>query len=163
MSTLQHNQRRPGQSYSTLSLLASKATSSFGTTAAAQPGPAQLHSAPAMSQNQAQAQQPARRKLEELNFDNLTLRALPVDDVFGGPVRQVEGACFSRVAPTPVANPQLVVASPDALSLLDIDPSEVGRYSKGLGHMFGTACLRWRGGRPGTTAAGPVGRAWASR
>ncbi|GFR47232.1 hypothetical protein Agub_g8916, partial [Astrephomene gubernaculifera] len=67
------------------------------------------------------------RKLENLNFDNLTLRSLPIDPVVGGPIRQVEGACFSRVQPTPLANPQLVVASPEALALLDIDPSEISR------------------------------------
>ncbi|KXZ47900.1 hypothetical protein GPECTOR_32g513 [Gonium pectorale] len=66
-----------------------------------------------------------KRKLEELNFDNLTLRSLPLDPVVAGPVRQVEGACFSRVNPTPVTNPRLVVASPDALGLLDIDPAEI--------------------------------------
>lgn len=48
----------------------------------------------------------------------------------GGPVRQVEGACFSRVKPTPVKGPQLVVASPEALALLDIPASEVGEGGK---------------------------------
>ncbi|GLC50161.1 hypothetical protein PLESTB_000349300 [Pleodorina starrii] len=67
------------------------------------------------------------RKLEQLNFDNLTLRALPMDPEEGGPVRQVEGACFSRVQPTPVSKPQLVVASPEALALLDLDPAEISR------------------------------------
>ncbi|KAG2449256.1 hypothetical protein HYH02_006001 [Chlamydomonas schloesseri] len=67
------------------------------------------------------------RTLETLNTDNLSLRALPVDPVEGGPVRQVEGACFSRVKPTPVNNPQLVVASPEALALLDIPASEISR------------------------------------
>eukprot|EP00198_Chlamydomonas_reinhardtii_P010390 XP_001699727.1 predicted protein [Chlamydomonas reinhardtii] len=70
------------------------------------------------------------RTLETLNFDNLSLRALPVDPVEGGPVRQVEGACFSRVKPTPVKGPQLVVASPEALALLDIPASEVGEGGK---------------------------------
>ncbi|GLI65597.1 hypothetical protein VaNZ11_009173 [Volvox africanus] len=67
------------------------------------------------------------RKLEELNFDNLTLRTLPLDTEEGGPVRQVEGACFSRVRPTSVSNPHLVVASPEALALLDVDPAQISR------------------------------------
>ncbi|PNH04070.1 Selenoprotein O [Tetrabaena socialis] len=67
-----------------------------------------------------------RKKLEELSFDNLTLRSLPLDPVEGGTLRQVEGACFSRVQPTPLSNPQLVVASTDALALLDLDPAEPG-------------------------------------
>ncbi|KAG2482073.1 hypothetical protein HYH03_018983, partial [Edaphochlamys debaryana] len=67
------------------------------------------------------------RKLEELSFDNLTLRSVPVDTSMEPRQRQVEGACFSLVNPTPVANPTLVVASTDALALLDIDPAEVSR------------------------------------
>eukprot|EP00197_Chlamydomonas_leiostraca_P006379 CAMPEP_0202866778 /NCGR_PEP_ID=MMETSP1391-20130828/8355_1 /ASSEMBLY_ACC=CAM_ASM_000867 /TAXON_ID=1034604 /ORGANISM="Chlamydomonas leiostraca, Strain SAG 11-49" /LENGTH=630 /DNA_ID=CAMNT_0049546761 /DNA_START=152 /DNA_END=2041 /DNA_ORIENTATION=+ len=65
------------------------------------------------------------KKLEEIEFDNLTLRTLPVDDSYNPNTRQVPGACFSLVAPGKVDNPQLVAASPEALSLLDIDPSEV--------------------------------------
>jgi hypothetical protein len=72
--------------------------------------------------------QPHFRKLEQLDFDNLTLRVLPLDPVEDGPIRQVEGACFSRVNPTRLSNPQLVLASPEALALLDIDPAEVGSF-----------------------------------
>ena len=67
----------------------------------------------------------ATKKLEQLSFDNLSLRVLPVDPNPINVTRQVEGACFSRVQPTPVANPKLVAASPEALALLDIDPAEV--------------------------------------
>jgi len=38
-----------------------------------------------------------------------------------------QGACFSRIAPTPVKNPTLVGHSPNALSLLGIFPEEVAR------------------------------------
>ena len=38
-----------------------------------------------------------------------------------------QGACYSRVDPTPVKNPTLVAHSPMALSLLDITPAEVAR------------------------------------
>lgn len=67
------------------------------------------------------------RRLEELQFDNQSLRSLPVDPDRRNTQRQVRGACFSLVEPTPVANPQLVVASLDALSLLDMHPDEVNR------------------------------------
>ena len=66
--------------------------------------------------------------LETLNFDNLTLRALPVSS-HGEPrtPRQVTGACFSRASPTPVQSPRLVIASPDALALLGLPASEIER------------------------------------
>ena len=41
-----------------------------------------------------------------LNFDNRCLRELPLDPEERNYVRQVPGAIFSRVAPTPVKNPQ---------------------------------------------------------
>ena len=37
------------------------------------------------------------------------------------------GACFSRVRPTPLTNPSLVVHSDDAFSLLDLPSSEIQR------------------------------------
>lgn len=43
--------------------------------------------------------------------------------VTGNRIRTVEGACFSLVEPTPVANPRLVAFSSEALSLLSIDES----------------------------------------
>jgi len=58
-------------------------------------------------------------------FDNLVLRALPVEDGDNRP-RPVSGACFSRAAPTPLSNPRVVAVSADALRLLDLDPEEVG-------------------------------------
>ena len=63
--------------------------------------------------------------LEALTFDNLALRALPVDAEEGSRIRQVRRACYSRVKPTPVEHPRLVAASPSALALLDLDASEV--------------------------------------
>eukprot|EP00195_Chlamydomonas_chlamydogama_P001982 CAMPEP_0202917096 /NCGR_PEP_ID=MMETSP1392-20130828/70188_1 /ASSEMBLY_ACC=CAM_ASM_000868 /TAXON_ID=225041 /ORGANISM="Chlamydomonas chlamydogama, Strain SAG 11-48b" /LENGTH=354 /DNA_ID=CAMNT_0049609735 /DNA_START=89 /DNA_END=1150 /DNA_ORIENTATION=+ len=69
----------------------------------------------------------AQRTLETLNFDNLSLKALPVDT---GPneTRTVPGACFSRI-PTlsPLQSPKLVSASVEALQLLDIGPDQVQR------------------------------------
>ncbi|TYZ64979.1 hypothetical protein PybrP1_005771, partial [[Pythium] brassicae (nom. inval.)] len=54
-------------------------------------------------------------------FDNAVLRKLPVDAEVGSRVRAVRGACFSRVVPTPIANPQLVIASVPALALAGIE------------------------------------------
>ena len=63
--------------------------------------------------------------LEGLVFDNLALRALPVDERSGSDIRQVARACYSRVFPTPVSNPRLIAVSQPALDLLDLDAAEV--------------------------------------
>jgi len=65
--------------------------------------------------------------LETLNFDNLALKKLPVDPNIEETQRQVEGACFSKVRPTPVENPSLICASLSALNLLDISPDQSKR------------------------------------
>ncbi|XP_020616174.1 selenoprotein O-like [Orbicella faveolata] len=65
--------------------------------------------------------------LETLKFDNLALRSLPIDKETQNVIRQVEGACFTLVDPTPVRNPTLVSYSANALSLLDLPQSEVTR------------------------------------
>ncbi len=66
----------------------------------------------------------AGARLEDLQFDNRTLRALPLED---GPNenRAVRGACFSRVQPLPLRNVQLVAYSEAALALLGLDAGEV--------------------------------------
>ncbi|GIY87104.1 protein adenylyltransferase SelO, mitochondrial [Caerostris darwini] len=64
-------------------------------------------------------------KLNSLQFDNLALRRLPVDPIERNYVRTVNGACFSRVMPTPVTNPKLVAYSLSALSLLDLPEDEL--------------------------------------
>lgn len=58
--------------------------------------------------------------LERLTFDNRAVRVLPVDTETKNFVRQVAGACFSRIAPTPVVNPRVVAWSASALELLGI-------------------------------------------
>jgi len=65
--------------------------------------------------------------LETLKFDNLALRSLPIDKETQNVIRQVEGACFTLVDPTPVRKPSLVSYSLNALSLLDLSQSEVTR------------------------------------
>lgn len=69
--------------------------------------------------------------LEHLNFDNLTLRCVPIDpipadDPRSKQSREVPGACYSRVHPTPLDNPKLVGISIPALELLDLDINQVG-------------------------------------
>ncbi|KAK3106186.1 hypothetical protein FSP39_014502 [Pinctada imbricata] len=63
--------------------------------------------------------------LKNLKFVNLALKTLPLDTEKENYVRQVPGACFSRVGLTPVENPTLVAASIPALGLLDITESDV--------------------------------------
>lgn len=55
-----------------------------------------------------------------LKFDNRAINRLPIDSVKDNYVRTVNGACFSKVNPTPVENPKLVAYSRSALSLLDL-------------------------------------------
>ncbi|GFW36811.1 protein adenylyltransferase SelO-1, mitochondrial [Trichonephila clavipes] len=63
-------------------------------------------------------------KLKSLNFDNIAIRRLPIDPEERNYVRSVNGACFSKVMPTPVENPKLVAYSSSALSLLDLSVEE---------------------------------------
>ncbi|KAG8182258.1 hypothetical protein JTE90_024191 [Oedothorax gibbosus] len=58
--------------------------------------------------------------LDFLKFDNRAINRLPIDSVQENYVRTVNGACFSKVSPTPVENPKLVAHSRSALSLLDM-------------------------------------------
>ncbi|KAJ8548676.1 hypothetical protein ON010_g10994 [Phytophthora cinnamomi] len=62
------------------------------------------------------------RRLPTAHFDNAVLRELPVDVDPKNFVRSaVSDACFSRVEPTPIANPELVVTSPNTLLLAGIE------------------------------------------
>lgn len=58
--------------------------------------------------------------LEQLQFDNSFVRELPADPDRRNRVRQVPRACYSIVAPTPVAQPQLIAYSRECASLLDL-------------------------------------------
>ena len=60
-----------------------------------------------------------------LNFDNRFIRELPGDPEEGPRRRQVEGACWSRVYPTPVAKPQLLAHSPEVAELLGISEDAI--------------------------------------
>ena len=59
-------------------------------------------------------------KLDELTFDNRFIRELPADTEDTNLRRQVHGACYSRVMPTPVASPQRVAYSREVAELLDL-------------------------------------------
>ncbi|CAH8502104.1 unnamed protein product [Schistosoma rodhaini] len=52
-------------------------------------------------------------------FDNIQLKSLPIDNGSNS-IRSVPNACFTRVSPTKIDNPRLVLFSPDALALLNI-------------------------------------------
>lgn len=56
-----------------------------------------------------------------LNFDNRWVRELPGDPETRNVPRQVEGALWSPVAPTPVAAPRLLAYSPEVAQLLGLD------------------------------------------
>lgn len=59
--------------------------------------------------------------LADLHFDNRFLRELPGDPRQGGGVRQVHGAAWSRVDPTPVHAPRLLAVSREMLATLGLD------------------------------------------
>ncbi|MGZ8136738.1 MAG: protein adenylyltransferase SelO [Methylococcaceae bacterium] len=58
--------------------------------------------------------------LDNLHFDNRFIRELPADPELSNTRRQVVGACYSHVSPTPVANPQRVAYSHEVAQLLDL-------------------------------------------
>jgi len=65
--------------------------------------------------------------LHTLKFDNVALRTLPIDPEKKNFLREVEGACFSRVSPAPVVNPRLVAASSPAMRLIGLNEEQVLR------------------------------------
>jgi serine/tyrosine/threonine adenylyltransferase len=60
--------------------------------------------------------------LDGLRFDHRFTRDLPGDTDTSPRRRQVEGAAFSRVAPTPVAAPRTIIWSPEVAALLGLSP-----------------------------------------
>ncbi|CAM9864274.1 unnamed protein product [Lampetra fluviatilis] len=66
---------------------------------------------------------PGGGTLETLRFDNSALRRLPLDPSDDPAPRQVPGAVFSRVRPSPVERPRVVAVSVPAMRLLGLrDP-----------------------------------------
>ena len=56
-----------------------------------------------------------------LVFDNRALRQLPIDPSRENRTRQVFGACFSRVTPTPVRQPRTLAVSSEVAARLGLD------------------------------------------
>ncbi len=73
--------------------------------------------------------------LDRLRFDNRFTAQLPADPEPVNRRRQVHGALFSRVTPTPVAAPRTLATSPEVAELLGLDP-ELCR-SEDFAQVFG--------------------------
>jgi len=58
--------------------------------------------------------------LEQLRFDNTFVRDLPADPETTNARRQVLGACYSRVQPTPVARPRTIACSREVAEMLGL-------------------------------------------
>ncbi|HEY8941650.1 MAG TPA: YdiU family protein [Cellvibrio sp.] len=58
--------------------------------------------------------------LQELVFDNRLVRELPADPEPDNYRRQVANAVYSRVTPTPVANPRLIAGASEVAALIDL-------------------------------------------
>jgi len=63
--------------------------------------------------------------LNDLTFDNRFTRELPADPDTSNTRRQVQGALYSRVHPTPVADPQVLAIADEVAADLGLDPSVV--------------------------------------
>jgi uncharacterized protein YdiU (UPF0061 family) len=70
-----------------------------------------------------------------LRFDNRALRSLPIDPSGDARTRQVLGACFSRVAPTKVAQPRTLAVARDVAELLELPADFVA--SQRFADVFG--------------------------
>lgn len=83
----------------------------------------------------------SRSPLERLHFDNVVLRKLPLDTSDEPGVRQVKGACFSRVKPQPVTKPRFVAVSHEALALLGLSGEEVMNDPLGPEYLSGSKVM----------------------
>ncbi len=63
--------------------------------------------------------------LNQLSFDNRFVRELPADPTADNYRRQVTGACYSFVQPTPVRSPQLICAATEVADLINLDHAEL--------------------------------------
>lgn len=70
-----------------------------------------------------------------LRFDNAFVRDLPGDPERGARLRQVEGALYSRIDPTPVAAPRLLAYSAEMAATLGIDAGDVA--TPAFAQLFG--------------------------
>jgi uncharacterized protein YdiU (UPF0061 family) len=63
--------------------------------------------------------------ISALRFDNAFVRELPGDPSTAPHSRQVYGAAFSRIQPTPVASPRLIAWSKEVAALVGFTPDDV--------------------------------------
>ena len=77
--------------------------------------------------------------MESLRFDNRFVAEMPGDPVRGPGVREVAGALYSRVEPTPVAAPRLLAWSREVAALIGLDEADV--HSPGFARVFGGNAL----------------------
>jgi uncharacterized protein YdiU (UPF0061 family) len=63
-----------------------------------------------------------RRSISALAYRSRFVDALPADPRDDNQTRQVVGACYSRVRPTPVSAPKLLALIPEVCALLDLEP-----------------------------------------
>ncbi|MBA3395333.1 MAG: YdiU family protein [Deltaproteobacteria bacterium] len=71
--------------------------------------------------------------MTDLRFTDRLVRELPGDRSDDSRIRQVFKACYSRVAPTAVPEPELVVLVPEVAELLDLDPTPTPELAEVLG------------------------------
>ncbi|EIL98122.1 YdiU family protein [Rhodanobacter sp. 115] len=77
--------------------------------------------------------------MHTLHFDNAYLRELPGDPETGPRLRQVAGALYSRVEPTPVAAPRVLAHSAEMASALGFSEADVA--SETFAQVFGGNAL----------------------
>src|SRR3954468_19426118 len=77
--------------------------------------------------------------MQDLRFDNTFVRELPGDPRTDPRVRQVHGALYSRVEPTPVAAPRLIAHSREVAALLGIAESTIATPE--FAKVFGGSAL----------------------
>ena len=77
--------------------------------------------------------------LTDLVFTNGFTAELPADPDTDNRRREVRGALFSRVAPTPVKAPRVVAASSECAELIGLDPAELG--TEDFARVFGGNAL----------------------
>ncbi len=81
----------------------------------------------------------ARTPTQALIFDNAFVRELPADASTAPGRRQVHGALYSRVAPTPVAGPRLIAYSREVAELVGFDKAYI--ESPDFAQIFGGNAL----------------------
>ncbi|MCD9046974.1 protein adenylyltransferase SelO [Luteimonas sp. MHLX1A] len=77
--------------------------------------------------------------MQGIEFDNAFLRALPGDAETGPRLRQVHGAAWSRVDPSPVSAPRLLAHSPEMAHALGFSEADVA--SEEFAQVFGGNAL----------------------